>query len=60
METTELYIFLHFLSLIKTKPNMDFGGIWHLHIYAKIHFFLSFFLLKDSGEKLTSNDQTKR
>jgi hypothetical protein len=30
METTNIYDFLHLLSLIKIKPNMDFGGgIWH-------------------------------
>jgi hypothetical protein len=35
MEKTNIYDFLHFLSLIKIKPNMDFGGklalvdIWH-------------------------------
>jgi len=26
METTNIYDFLHLLSLIKIKPNMDLGG----------------------------------
>jgi len=35
MDKTNVYDFLHFLSLIKIKPNMGFGGklalvdIWH-------------------------------
>jgi len=27
METTNIYDFLQLLSLIKIRPNMDFGGI---------------------------------
>jgi hypothetical protein len=36
METTNIYDYLHLLSLIKIRPNMDWGGggIWHLHIYV--------------------------
>jgi len=50
MDTMNIYEILHLLILIKIKHNMDFGGIWHLHIYATkhIHFFL--FLSKGSGE----------
>jgi hypothetical protein len=60
MEITNIYDFLHLLSLIKIRPNMDLGGgIWHLHIYDTI-FFFSFFFLKESGKRFTSKDQTKR
>jgi hypothetical protein len=60
VKITNIYDFLHLLSLIKIRPNMDFGGqIWHLHIYATIHFFFSLFL-KESGERVTSIDQSKR
>jgi hypothetical protein len=48
METTNIYEILHLLSLIKIKPNMDFGGgIWHLHIYAIIQFFFSFLFQRE-------------
>jgi hypothetical protein len=47
METINIYDFLHLLNLIKIRHNMDFGGgIWHLHIYATIHFFFLLFLSK--------------
>ncbi len=57
METTNIYDFLHLLSLIKIIPNMNFER--HLHIYAVIHFFLLFFSL-ESGERLINEYQTKR
>jgi hypothetical protein len=59
MEITNIYDFFHLLSLIKIRPNMDFGGIGNLHIYANT-FFFSFFSLKDSGERRISKDQSKR
>jgi hypothetical protein len=41
METTNIYDFLHLLSLIKIRPNMDFGGdLAFAHI---CHNTLSFF-----------------
>jgi hypothetical protein len=55
METTNIYDFLHLLSLIKIRPNMDCGGeIWHNTL------FFFFFSLKESGERFTSKDQNKR
>jgi hypothetical protein len=59
METTNIYDFLHLLSLIKIKPNMDFGGGFGICTYMSqyILFFLNF---KESGERLMNKDQTKR
>jgi hypothetical protein len=44
METTNIYGFLHLLSLIKIRPNMDFGEILAFaHICHKTHSFFFFF-----------------
>jgi hypothetical protein len=60
METTNIYDFLHLLSLIKIRPNMDFGGnLAFAHICHNTFSFF-FFSLKESGERLTSKDQSKR
>jgi hypothetical protein len=41
MEKINIYDFLHFLSLIKIKPNMDFGGkLAFVDIWHKTHFIL--------------------
>jgi hypothetical protein len=40
---TNIYDFLHLLSLIKIRPNMDLGGGEGFGI---IHFFFSFFFSK--------------
>jgi len=45
-------IFLHFLNLIKIRPNMDFGGAGDLAQYT-----LS---LKESRERFKRKDQSKR
>jgi hypothetical protein len=60
METTNIYDFLHLLSLIKIKPNMDFGGGFGICTYMSQYIFLFFFSLKESGEMFISKDQTKR
>jgi len=60
METTNIYDFLHLLSLIKIKPNMDLGGGVGICTYMTQYFFFSFFSLKESGKRLTSKNQTKR
>jgi hypothetical protein len=58
MQTTNIYDFLHHLSLIKIKPNMDFwGDLAFAHICHNLFFYFS---LKESGEKLTSRDQSKK
>jgi hypothetical protein len=47
METTNIYDFLHFLSLIKI--NMDFGGdLAFAHICHNTFFF--FFFSKENGK----------
>jgi len=46
METTNLYNFLHFLSLIKIRPNMDFGGGFGICTYMPQYFFFSLFYSK--------------
>jgi hypothetical protein len=56
METINIYDFLHLLSLIKIRLNMDFGGDL---AFAQYIFFSSFFL-KESGERFTSKNQTKK
>jgi len=44
IETTNIYDFLHLLSLIKIKPNMDFGGnLAFTHIFHNTNSFFSFF-----------------
>jgi hypothetical protein len=52
IETTNIYDFLHLLSLIKIKPNMDFGGnLAFAHICYNTFFkflFLSKRVRKDS------------
>jgi hypothetical protein len=61
MDATNIYDFLHLLSLIKIIPNMDFGGIWYLHIYMPQYFlFFLFFSLKESGKRLTSKEQSEK
>jgi hypothetical protein len=48
METTNIYDFLHLLSLIKTRPNMDFGEILAFaNIYHKTHSFFFFFFQRE-------------
>jgi len=43
METTNIYDFLHLLSLIKIKPNMDFGGGFGICTYVSQYiYFLNF------------------
>jgi hypothetical protein len=43
IETTKNYDFLHLLSLIKIKPNMDFGGnLAFTHICHNTNSFSSF------------------
>jgi hypothetical protein len=60
-ETTNIYDFLHLLSLIKNIPNTNFGGGFGICTYmSQYTFFFFFFPLKGSGEKLTSKDQTKK
>jgi hypothetical protein len=60
MEIINIYDFLHLLSIIKIKPNMDFGGdLAFAYICDNTLFFFLFFL-KESGERLTSIDQSKR
>jgi hypothetical protein len=45
METTNIYDFLHLLSLIKIRPNMDFGeNLAFAHICHKTHSFFFLFL----------------
>jgi hypothetical protein len=44
METTNIYDFLHFLSLIKIRPNMDFGAGFGICTYMPQYtFFFLFF-----------------
>jgi hypothetical protein len=53
METTNIYDFLHLLSLITMKPNMDFGGdLAFAHI---CHNIFSFF--KNSQRKWKAHKQ---
>jgi hypothetical protein len=60
METINIYNFLHLLSLIKIKPNMDFGeDLAFAHICHNL-FIYPLFSLKGSGERLTSKYQIKR
>jgi len=51
MEITNIYNLLHLLNLIKIRSNMDFGGIWHLHIYMSQYIFYFLFLLSKRVEK---------
>ncbi len=45
METTNIYDFLHLLSLIKIEPNMNFGrDLAFAHICHNTYFFPSFSL----------------
>jgi len=60
METTNIYDYLHLLSLIKIRPNMDWGGGDLAFAHICLNTFFSSFSLKESGERLTSKDQTKR
>jgi hypothetical protein len=39
MEITNIYDFLHLLSLIKINPNMDFGGGFGISTYMSQYFF---------------------
>jgi len=60
METINIYDFLHLLSLITIKPNMDFlVDLAFAHICHNILFFI-FYFFKESGERLTSKDQSKK
>jgi len=61
METTNIYDFLHMLSLIKIRRNMNFGeNLAFAHICHKTLFFPVFFPLKENGEILVSINQTNR
>jgi hypothetical protein len=54
IETTNIYDFLHLLSLIKIKPNINFGGILAFtHICHNTNSFIFFFLTKimDKGSQ---------
>ncbi len=39
MEITNIYDFLHLLSLIKIRPNMDFGGGFGISTYMPQYIF---------------------
>jgi hypothetical protein len=55
METKTIYDFLNLLSLIKIKPNMNFGGnLAFAHLCHNTSFFLFFLkrLEKGSVDKL--------
>jgi len=57
METTNIYDFLHLLSLIKIKPNLDFeGNLTFAHICHNTFFY---FFFSQSGERLINKNQTK-
>ncbi len=44
MEKTNIFNVLHILSLIKIKPNMDFGGnLAFVDIWHKTHSFFFFY-----------------
>ncbi len=60
METTNIYDFLHLLSLITIKPNMDFWGDFAFAHTCHNTFFIFYFSLKENGERLTSKDQSKK
>jgi hypothetical protein len=52
METTNIYDFLHLLSLIKIRANMNFGGdLAFAHICHNTFFFL--FLISKRVEKVS-------
>ncbi len=51
METTNIYNFLHLLSLIKIKPNMDFGGGFGICTYMSKYNFFFFFFSQRKWEK---------
>jgi hypothetical protein len=56
MEITNIYDFLHLLSLIKIISNMDFGGdLAFAHICHNLFLFF-----KECGKRLTSKYQSKR
>jgi len=55
MDAINIYDFLHLLSLIKIRPNMDFGGGFGICTYMPQYFFF-FFFLKESGDMLISKD----
>jgi hypothetical protein len=57
METINIYEFLHLLSLIKIRLNMDFGRYL---AFAHICHNTFYFSLKESGERFTNKDQSKR
>jgi hypothetical protein len=57
METTNIYDFLHLLSLIKIKPNMEFEG--NLTFAHTCHNTIFYFFFSQSGEKLINKNQTK-
>ncbi len=60
MKITNIYDFLHLLSLIKIRPNMNFGGNLALaHICHKTHSIFSF-SFKESGENLMLINQPNR
>jgi hypothetical protein len=47
METTNIYDFLHLLSVIKIKPNMNFGGDLAFANICHNTFFFSLFLSRE-------------
>jgi hypothetical protein len=53
-----IYDFLHFLSLIKIRPIMDFGGGFSICTYIPQYIFI-FFLFQREWRRLTNKDQTK-
>jgi hypothetical protein len=53
MEITNIYDFFHLLSVIKIRPNMDFGGDLAFAHICHNAFFFSLFFLKESGERFT-------
>jgi hypothetical protein len=52
METTNIYNFLHLLSLIEIRPNRDFGRGFGICTYMPQYIFLFFSFFKKSGERL--------
>ncbi len=61
MEKTNIYDFLHFLSLIKIISNMDFGGkLTFEHIWQKTLFFSFSCFVKESGKRFILINQKNR
>jgi hypothetical protein len=51
METTNIYDFLHLLSLIKNRLNMDFWGGFDICTYMPQYIFIFIFILLKKEEK---------